>query len=67
MNRRGEEIRLWLEEHPAYQDWVVVDDDRMGIENVIPNDRCVFSDPRRGLERMDAEKAIRILLGCQSR
>lgn len=59
--RRGLEIAEWLEAHPDVTRWVVVDDERMGIEPVLGIERCVFTDPRRGLTVDEAARAIGIL------
>ena len=59
---RGLEIQRWLEANPSATRWVVIDDDRMAIEETLDNDRCVFTNPARGLTDEDAEKAVAILL-----
>lgn len=61
LHRRGLEIQLWLLSHPEVARWVVLDDERLGIEPVIDPARCVFTDPRRGLEFRDAERVIGLL------
>lgn len=61
LHRRGLEIRVWLEANPHVTRWVVLDDDRMAIEDVIDERRCVFTNPHAGLTMADAEGAIRIL------
>lgn len=63
LHRRGLEIKAWLEAHPNVQRWVLLDDERMAIEPILGNDRCVFTNPARGLTAEDAERAIGILLG----
>lgn len=63
LHRRGIEIRAWLEAHPAADRWVVLDDERMGIEPILGSMRCVFTNPARGLTPDDAERAIEILRG----
>jgi hypothetical protein len=60
-HQRGLEIKSWLDANPRVTRWVVLDDDRMAIEEVLPNERCVFTSPARGLSDEDAEKAVRIL------
>jgi len=61
--QRGLEIERLLEANPSATRWVVLDDDRMAIEEILDNDRCVFTNPARGLTDEDAEKAVAILLG----
>lgn len=61
MYQRGHEIRLWLEKNTWCRNWAVLDDERLSIESVIDPDRCVFTDPRRGLEHREAEQVISIL------
>ncbi len=58
---RGLEIQRWLEASPGATRWVVLDDDRMAIEEVLNNDHCVFTNPARGLTVDDAARAIEIL------
>jgi hypothetical protein len=41
--------------------WVVIDDDRMAIEEVLDTGRCVFTNPTCGLTDEDAERAAYIL------
>lgn len=60
-HQRGLEIQRWMEANPGVTRWVVLDDDRMAIEEILDNGRCVFTDPTRGLTASDAEKAIEIL------
>lgn len=55
----------WLEANPSATRWVVLDDDRMAIEEILDNDRCVFTDPARGLTMGNAEAAIEILGGIR--
>jgi hypothetical protein len=64
MYRRGHEIRAWLEAHPEVTQWVVVDDERLAIESILGSDRCVFTNPNRGLTTVDAELAVGILQGA---
>lgn len=61
LHRRGEEIKAWLRAHPEVQSWVILDDDQEAIKPVLGSRRCVFTDPARGLEFRDAERAIEIL------
>ncbi len=58
---RGLEIRVWLEAHPEVSHWVVIDDERLAIESILGNERCVFTNPDRGLTTGDAERAVAIL------
>jgi|GEM_PF-1619781 len=58
---RGLEIQRWLEANPSATRWVVIDDDRMAIEEILDNGRCVFTNPTRGLTDSDADAAIEIL------
>lgn len=60
-HQRGLEIRAWLDDHPAATRWVVIDDEKMSIEEILNNDRCVFTAPKLGLTEEDAFQAIRIL------
>jgi len=60
-HRRGLEIKAWLEAHPDMHRWVVLDDERMAIEPILGSERCVFTNPARGLTAEDAERAIEIL------
>jgi hypothetical protein len=60
-HQRGLEIRAWLDAHPAVTQWAVIDDDRMGIEEVLDNDSCVFTKPEIGLTNLDAGAAVEIL------
>ena len=59
--RRGLEIKAWLAAHPEVSRWVVLDDERLAIEPILGNERCVFTNPARGLTPESAEKAIGIL------
>lgn len=61
LHSRGLEIQRWLEANPGAARWVVIDDDRMAIEEIIDNDRCVFTNPTCGLTDEDAERAACIL------
>lgn len=57
---RGEEITLWLSEHPEVSNFVILDD-RSDME---PNkDHLVQTTMIHGLGEEDADKAIRILNG----
>lgn len=57
---RGEEIALWLTEHPEVSDFVILDD-RTDIK---PNkDHWVQTVMRRGLGTEEADEAVRILMG----
>ncbi len=60
-HQRGLEIQRWLEANPGVTRWVVLDDDRMAIEEILDNDRCVFTNPTWGLTDEDAEQAVAIL------
>jgi hypothetical protein len=62
LHRRGLEIRVWLETYPKVSRWVVLDDERMGIEPILGGGRCVFTNPARGLTADDAERAVRLLM-----
>lgn len=61
MHRRGHEIRAWLESNPDVTRWAVIDDERSGIELLLGADRCVFTDPARGLTADDVERAVGML------
>ncbi len=61
LHSRALEIQRWLEANPSVTRWVVIDDDRMAIEEILDNDRCVFTNPTRGLTTSNAETAIEIL------
>ena len=65
--RRGLEIRAWLDAHPEVSRWVVIDDERLAIESILDNSRCVFTNPVRGLTPDDAERAIAVLTGKEAR
>lgn len=58
---RGLEIQRWLDANPSATRWVVIDDDRMAIEEILDNDRCVFTNPACGMTMDNAREAIRIL------
>lgn len=60
-HQRGLEIRAWLEVNASATRWVVVDDERLAIKEVLDGERCVFTNPRVGLSTDDVERAIRIL------
>jgi hypothetical protein len=60
--RRGLEIKAWLEANPGAARWVVIDDERMGIEPIHGRARCVFTNPAHGLTADDAERAVGILM-----
>ena len=60
-HQRGLEIQRWMDVNPGTTRWVVIDDDRMAIEEVLDNGRRVFTDPTRGMTASDAEKAVAIL------
>jgi hypothetical protein len=62
-HQRGLEIRAWLEAHPTVTRWVVIDVEKMSIEEILNNDRCVFTAPTLGLTEKDAFRAIRIWSG----
>lgn len=62
---RGLEIQRWLEGNLGTTRWVVLDDDRMAIEEILDNDRCVFTNPARVLTMGNAEAAIEILGGIR--
>lgn len=56
---RGEEINLWLSEHPEVSNFVILDD-RLDIE---PNkDHWVQTLMSRGLRKEETDKAIKILM-----
>ncbi len=63
-HQRGLEIQRWLEANPSAIRWVVIDDDRMAIEEVIDCGRCVFTNPARGLTEEDAARAMAILMNA---
>lgn len=60
--RRGHEIRAWLNANPDVSRWVVLDDERLAIEPILGNERCVFTNPARGLTPENAERAVEILM-----
>lgn len=60
-HQRGLEIKSWLDANPHVSQWVALDDDRMAMEEVLDNGRCVFTNPARGLTTTDAETAVAIL------
>ena len=59
---KGEEIRSWLKEHTSKPYHYVIFDDEADIR---PEQRSHFiqTDPRIGITRTDAERAIQILNG----
>lgn len=59
--RRGHEIRAWLDANPDITCWVVLDDERQAIEPILGTERCVFTNPTRGLTPENAERAVEIL------
>jgi len=59
--QRGLEIKAWLDSHPEITRWVVIDDERMAIDPILGSERCVFTNPARGLTPEGAERAIEIL------
>ncbi len=61
LHRRGLEILAWLNTHPDVKQWVVIDDERSAIEATLDCERCVFTEPGRGLTADDVEAAIQIL------
>lgn len=60
-HQRGLEIRAWLDAHSAVTRWVVIDDEKMSIEEILDNDRCVFTKTEIGLTNLDAGAAVEIL------
>lgn len=60
-HQRGLEIRAWLDAHPAVTRWVVIDDEKMSIEEILDNDRCVFTHPAQGLTEAGTVRAIGVL------
>jgi hypothetical protein len=64
LHRRGIEIRTWLDANPSVKKWVVIDDERAAIEKTLDLDRCVFTNPVRGLTDEDFERATEILAGA---
>jgi HAD domain in Swiss Army Knife RNA repair proteins len=61
LHRRGIEIQAWLDANPQISRWVVIDDEKPAIESILGCERCVFTNPARGLTEGDAERAGRIL------
>lgn len=61
LHRRGLEIRAWLDANPELTRWVVIDDDSSAIESILDCERCVFTNPARGLTLEYAERAQSIL------
>jgi hypothetical protein len=59
--RRGHEIRAWLEANLDTTRWVVLDDERLAIEPILGTERCVFTNPARGLTAENAERTVEIL------
>jgi hypothetical protein len=66
---RGEEIQMWLDEHPEVTNYVIFDDDSDMLENQMKNFICTFDnidhpdsvDMGYGLTKICAEQSIRIL------
>ena len=63
-SRRGEEILMWLDDHPRVKSWVVLDDIKF---NDFYNERfdghLVITDYKVGLTASDVDKAIEVLNG----
>ena len=63
-DRRGHEIRLFLEEHPEVTDFVILDDipfGDFGVCGLLSN--LVLTNPNKGLTSKDVDRAVRILQG----
>jgi len=66
---RGEEIQMWLDEHPEVTNYVIFDDDSDMLENQMKNFICTFDnidhpdsvDMGYGLTMICAEQAVKIL------
>ncbi|MGB6221024.1 HAD domain-containing protein [Haloferula sp.] len=61
IHARGLEIQRWLDTHPEVQNWVALDDEQLSIEPVLGSDRCIYTNPQRGLTFRGADRAISIL------
>lgn len=55
--KRGEEIQMWLNEHPEVENYVIFDD----REDIEQKDHFIKIDSYRGLTQEDIQKAIEIL------
>jgi hypothetical protein len=58
---RGVEIKTWLDEHPEVEGFVILDDDDLRIEELLPYH--VKTTFKYGLTREKAAEAIKILNG----
>jgi hypothetical protein len=58
---RGAEIKIWLDEHPEVEKFVILDDDDLRIEEYLPYH--VKTTFKYGLTREKAVEAIKILNG----
>lgn len=56
---RGEEIKLWLDEHPEVTNYVIIDDDSDMLDEQYPH--LVQTSWLTGITDCDVEKAINIL------
>lgn len=58
---RAEEIRMWLKEHPEVNNYVVLDDDVMDVEEIASHH--IKTNFNKGLEMNHVEQAKKILNG----
>lgn len=56
---RGEEIKLWLDEHPEVTNYVIIDDDNDMLDEQYPH--LVQTSWYEGINDCNVEKAINIL------
>lgn len=56
---RGQEIALWLSDHPEVTEWAAVDDDT--LMDPLPSARVVETSWEEGLRRVHADRLIEIL------
>ncbi|WP_394343527.1 HAD domain-containing protein [Hymenobacter metallilatus] len=64
MGNRSEEIKAWVHQFGAAEDYVIIDDDLSinGLPNYIKN-RWVMTKPMIGLNKEATSKVLSILLG----
>lgn len=58
-DNRGEEISLWLKEHPEVKNYVIFDDDGRAEDG--HHGHFVHTDPREGITFLDIQLAFRLM------
>lgn len=56
---RGQEIRMWLDEHPEVEDFIIIDDDHWGIGEFLEDKRFVNTKIAVGFSYYDADRVIK--------